>query len=550
MESGGRSCESSSETLAWIIEIVDFLRLYKPLLDAHVVNFFKDRLWESVDEEWVDCLRHEPVENLLKIPSGFVRDRWPASLQKFIRKIGSLVLPREPKQLHMMFPDLQVVSLGAVITQGMNLKKQHEVEILAAFVSNLAKSVGARSIVDVGAGQGYLAQVLCFEYQLPVIAIDSSSHHGSVTTARAERIKKHYAAKRHKYQDGSKHLHVPQAVTCHVLSSDTLKDMTGTLLHEEKDEPSREVEEKGVETHSFGGSNLYNNNTSVPSVVLAGLHACGDLSVTMLRTFLECKEAKALISLGCCYNLLSEDCSDDKEREQCFPLSNGAKSSGISLGKNARDLACQSAERWKSLTKDAAQQNFEVHAFRAAFQMVLDRYYPDVLITSPSIGRQGKAFRRRQMRRGLLANLHIAEKNTYPPVSKELDKMEMISSGAMNSEKVGIIQDEEDKVLRTEESEKSSSSAFEHFCTSALLRLGLEPPDDILSTWKEAQPFSELVGLYWSLRAALGPVVETLILLDRLLFLQEQGTSLEAAIMPLFNPNLSPRNVAIIARKT
>lgn len=59
----------------------------------------------------------------------------------------------------------------------------------------------------------------------------------------------------------------------------------------------------------------------------------------------------------------------------------------------------------------------------------------------------------------------------------------------------------------------------------------------------------ELIGPYWSLRAALGPLLETLILLDRLLFLQEQGSSVEALMLPIFNPALSPRNVAIIAKK-
>lgn len=34
---------------------------------------WQDRLWESVDKEWMDCLRNEPVENLLLIPSGVVQ---------------------------------------------------------------------------------------------------------------------------------------------------------------------------------------------------------------------------------------------------------------------------------------------------------------------------------------------------------------------------------------------------------------------------------------------------------------------------------------------
>lgn len=60
----------------------------------------------------------------------------------------------------------------------------------------------------------------------------------------------------------------------------------------------------------------------------------------------------------------------------------------------------------------------------------------------------------------------------------------------------------------------------------------------------------ELVGPYWTLRAALGPVLETLLLLDRLLFLQEQNNVLSQVVMvPLFDPVLSPRNVALIATK-
>ena len=59
----------------------------------------------------------------------------------------------------------------------------------------------------------------------------------------------------------------------------------------------------------------------------------------------------------------------------------------------------------------------------------------------------------------------------------------------------------------------------------------------------------ELIGPYWSLRAALGPLVETFILLDRLLLLKEQGDSIEALMLPVFDPVVSPRNVAIIAKK-
>jgi 2-polyprenyl-3-methyl-5-hydroxy-6-metoxy-1,4-benzoquinol methylase len=73
-----------------------------------------------------------------------------------------------------------------------------QVEVLSSVVSSVVKSVGAPTVVDVGAGQGYLAQVLSFQYKHSVVAIDSSSHHGKVTDARAARIKKHFAAQMRK----------------------------------------------------------------------------------------------------------------------------------------------------------------------------------------------------------------------------------------------------------------------------------------------------------------------------------------------------------------
>jgi hypothetical protein len=73
-------------------------------------------------------------------------------------------------------------------------------------------------------------------------------------------------------------------------------------------------------------------------------------SFMLKRAFVGCGRAKALVSLGCCYNLLSEaevvptSCSEFEE--MCcisigFPMSLGARLSPFSLGKSARDLACQ-----------------------------------------------------------------------------------------------------------------------------------------------------------------------------------------------------------------
>lgn len=70
--SGICRCGTASETLEWIRVIHEFITPYSFLINAHVVNFFLDRLWEAIDKDWIDCLKNEPVHNLLQIPSGEV----------------------------------------------------------------------------------------------------------------------------------------------------------------------------------------------------------------------------------------------------------------------------------------------------------------------------------------------------------------------------------------------------------------------------------------------------------------------------------------------
>lgn len=90
------SCSSASETLRWISAVVEFLNTYSFFFrDAHLVNFFRDKLWESLDSDWIECLGKEPVEILLQIPSGLVKHDWPPSLKHFLLTLNSLVFPRQ-----------------------------------------------------------------------------------------------------------------------------------------------------------------------------------------------------------------------------------------------------------------------------------------------------------------------------------------------------------------------------------------------------------------------------------------------------------------------
>ncbi|KAL3503718.1 hypothetical protein ACH5RR_038167 [Cinchona calisaya] len=565
--SGKYSCKTAAETLEWIKAIIEFIKPYRFLIDAAVVNFFKDRLWEAVDKDWMDCLSSDPIQNLLQIPSGVVHDHWPASLKEFVLSLKSLSFPRDQANLLQEFPGSEITSLNSVLAQGMNRKKKHEIEALAAIVSSVSREVGSTTVVDVGSGQGYLAQVLSFEHQLSVFAIDACLHHGKVTDARAERIRKYYAAKMRKSGLVNRELSMPKTVTCQVLSANMLKTLSNSLVQGEKmknpkmfGETISEQCQGPDESELPSTSDVYCNST----LVLAGLHACGDLSVTMLRTFLECDKVKSVISIGCCYNLLSEDDSKDASSLCGFPMSKGVKYTGFALGRSARDLACQSAERWRSLGKSSGLHNFELHAFRAAFQMVLSQYYPELLMTSPSIGRQGKALRRQQHQRILESNLNHGDvEDSSASLSKKILKegsgFGIACTQSRNTEIKGSCWDIDafscessyDSCINEETIYVNKFSLFTKFCHSGLGRLDLHilPDMDLHKLWKETEPFAGLIGSYWSLRVALGPILETVILLDRLLLLQEHGSFVEAVMLPIFDPILSPRNVALIAKK-
>lgn len=73
-------------------------------------------------------------------------------------------------------------------------------------------------------------------------------------------------------------LTVPRTVTCHVLSSDTLAAVT---LDACKDNHGEHVNETKARTKK--SPQILEPTQSSPPLILAGLHACGDLSVNMLR---------------------------------------------------------------------------------------------------------------------------------------------------------------------------------------------------------------------------------------------------------------------------
>ena len=67
-------------------------------------------------------------------------------------------------------------------------------------------------------------------------------------------------------------------------------------------------EDVNIDSHnSAQETNTCSKSKAGDDFILTGLHACGDLTPTFLRFFVNCYTAKGLASVGCCYMKLSDE---------------------------------------------------------------------------------------------------------------------------------------------------------------------------------------------------------------------------------------------------
>ncbi|XP_009462740.1 PREDICTED: protein RRNAD1 [Nipponia nippon] len=97
---------------------------------------------------------------------------------------------------------------------------------------------------------------------------------------------------------------------------------------------------------------------------------------------------------------------------------------------------------------------------------------------------------------------------------------------------------------------KAHALSFPQYARLGLPRVGLDPaavPLDSEAVEAMLEQQHKVVA-FFSLTLLLAPLVETLILLDRLLYLRERG--FHCALVPLFDPRFSPRNLVLVAART
>ncbi|KAJ8081901.1 hypothetical protein PM082_007747 [Marasmius tenuissimus] len=182
-----------------------------------------------------------------------------------------IVIDNMPEELHRVWKAKM---------KGVSMKKAHEITRLASYIHSLPSHIPRDYIVDVGSGQGYLHRVLSAKH---ILALDSDEHQITGAETREKKVET-------KSTDlGAKVTHKTLDITPESLVS-VIDDWISSIA------PPDAKEDR------------------IPVLIVA-LHACGSLHIDALQTFIHASKEQqsrrwyfsSAVTVPCCYNLLRPD---------------------------------------------------------------------------------------------------------------------------------------------------------------------------------------------------------------------------------------------------
>ncbi|XP_049296366.1 probable methyltransferase-like protein 25 [Anopheles funestus] len=367
------------------------------------------------------------------------------------------------------------------MTELMNVKKCHEVEVAAAAVASLCTAMVSANpvtkledilVIDAGDGKGYLSSRIALEHGIKVLGVDCNEENTSNAEKRLERLKNKIPKAIRK-----SNLEEDEYFTNLIKAEDTLNTLykTATQLIDF----NTNLIELVARYFPQGNHNTF---------CLCGLHTCGNLGPNCLRLFHQNPTIRGICNVGCCYQLMQEQFIVDEFYNPAkaadnpgygFPMSKYLQERSFALGRNARNLAAESIER----TCTKRENPSDKLGYRALLQVVF------------------------------------------------------LERGEKKSHQVGRLK----------------CNGFVDYVRKSIHRLALSESvtitdESLLELEARFTVELEQLKVYYLIRQQFAPVIETLILLDRLLYLRECGYD-RSFLVKLFEPVVSPRCYALIALK-
>jgi len=154
--------------------LLAFSLKYRAIFEGRLIRFFLDQLWQLIPHDWHKTLVECPYEHYLDLYQH-VREDWPESLKQFLTEARDLSMPRDiASELLVDKPDFHEIYGMDAFSTGMRDKKLHEVEILSKLIHDVNDTCQIDTLIDIGAGKGYVSQVLEYLYNYHVIAVEGN----------------------------------------------------------------------------------------------------------------------------------------------------------------------------------------------------------------------------------------------------------------------------------------------------------------------------------------------------------------------------------------
>ena len=207
-------------------------------------------------------------------------------------------------------------------------------------VAHVVRTARPTLVVDIGSGVGHLARTLAYLVGVDVIGIEGNPAYVAGAVERDAKCAALLAGRARAGDAAAAALLARRGATRHLaqfVHTDTDGAIFEALVRRALDLP------EGVPT---------------PSLVIVGLHTCGDLGPTLLRLFAEQPFVRGVVSVACCYMHMTEDSDDEfvvppPAGRLGYPLSHvvADRLPDARLGWKLREMACHSLDayevRWR-----------------------------------------------------------------------------------------------------------------------------------------------------------------------------------------------------------
>lgn len=568
----------------------------------HVQDVLVHDVWGRMPMDWQTFLDNQSLLQLTQLPLDYKTSlAAPSSLATLLGMRDRLALPRRPPNSSKQ-DDASFVGVLRPTSRGAKLaKKTHEVEQLAALVCSVAGAAGCSRVLDVGCGKGSLASQLAVVDGLHVVGLEAQE---AMAATAAKAAPNAATSATPLPSGGSLRLwhrtiaadeHAPQVVQDICADAWPIEGMGG------------------ADSHGGGGGGKVDckvdseEDATGEGVLLCALHACGDLSSTITRSFAASARCRAIVLIPCCYNLLTvneDPCGVEHTPMKCvpcetvpltsavdlrtarvpsvataaaatsgFPLSACVRSTGLVLTRDARMVSVQReaaglAPSWleEAQRADATGRESGVppvppasimgQLFICLFAALVRAHYADLVPEGTRLSTGG--YRKHRKREAKMNEARRAVVDGHEGQGRG-ERGVRSGAGDDGSDANQPISGDGGAAHMPGSANLTHASEFAEFAVLALSSAGLplhRLDHSALSDFAHDACHGDLyraahrIAAFTALRASLAPLVESLVLIDHLIFLHEDGGCEGVRAVPVFLPAWSPRNVAIVAIKT